>query len=49
VRQLEASVGRHDELAGMVQSIEAFCHRVELGLAEVTFVFLTTENFTAFY
>jgi site-specific DNA recombinase len=36
-RQLEASVGRHDELAGMAQSIEAFCQRVQLGLAEATF------------
>lgn len=37
VRQLEASVGRHDELATMVQSIEAFCQRVQQGLAEATF------------
>ncbi|MFL5705292.1 MAG: recombinase family protein [Ktedonobacteraceae bacterium] len=37
VRQLEASVGRHDELATMVQSMEAFCQRVKLGLAEATF------------
>src|SRR5438128_2072853 len=36
-RQLEVSVGRHDELAGMVQSIEAFCQRVQQGLAEATF------------
>ncbi len=36
-RQLEVSVGRHDELAGMVQSIEAFCQRVQQGLAETTF------------
>ena len=36
-RQLEASVGRHDELAGMVKSIEAFCQRVQQGLAEATF------------
>jgi site-specific DNA recombinase len=35
-RQLEASVGRHDELAGMVQSIEAFCQRVQHGLANAT-------------
>jgi len=37
VRQLEASVGRHDELAAMVQSIEAFCQRVQQGLTETTF------------
>src|SRR6266699_3418950 len=37
VRQLEASVGRHDELAAMVQSIDAFCQRVQQGLAEATF------------
>src|SRR6266568_2243710 len=37
VRQLEASVGRHDELAGMVQSIEAFCQRVQQGLTDATF------------
>jgi site-specific DNA recombinase len=36
-RQLEASVGRHDELSGMVQSIDAFCQRVKLGLAEANF------------
>lgn len=37
VRQLAASVGRHDELAAHVQSIEAFCQRVQQGLAEATF------------
>jgi site-specific DNA recombinase len=37
VRQLEASVGHHDELAAMVQSIDAFCQRVQRGLAEATF------------
>ena len=37
VRQLEASVGRHDELAAMVQSIDAFCQRVQQGLAQATF------------
>jgi site-specific DNA recombinase len=37
VRQLEASVGRHDELAGIAQSIEAFCLRVQQGLDEATF------------
>jgi site-specific DNA recombinase len=37
VRQLEASVGHHDELAAMVQSIEAFCQRVQIGLHEATF------------
>jgi len=36
-RQLEVSVVRHDELAGMVQSIEAFCQQVQQGLAEATF------------
>src|SRR5438128_4486513 len=36
-RQLEVSVGRHDALAGMVQSMEAFCQRVQQGLAEATF------------
>src|SRR5712692_3272212 len=37
VRQLEASVGQQDELAAMVQSIEAFCQRVQQGLTEATF------------
>jgi site-specific DNA recombinase len=37
MRQLEASVGRHDELAALVQSIETFCARVQQGLAEATF------------
>ena len=36
-RQLEASVGRHDELAALVQSMEAFCQRIQQGLAEATF------------
>jgi hypothetical protein len=36
-RQLEVCVGRHDELAGMVQSMEAFCQRVQQGLASATF------------
>nr|WP_244422453.1 zinc ribbon domain-containing protein [Ktedonobacter racemifer] len=36
-RQLEANVGHHDQLAGMVQSIEAFCQRVQQGLNEATF------------
>lgn len=36
-RQLEVSVGRHDELAGMVQSIEAFCQQVQQRLAEAAF------------
>jgi site-specific DNA recombinase len=35
--QLEANVGHHDQLAGMVQSIEAFCQRVQHGLSEATF------------
>lgn len=37
VRQVEASVGRHDQLTGLVQSIDAFCQRVQQGLAEATF------------
>ena len=37
VRQLEVSVSRHDELASMVQSIEAFCQRVHQGLDAATF------------
>jgi site-specific DNA recombinase len=36
-RQLEANVGHHDQLAAMVQSIEAFCQRVQYGLSEATF------------
>ena len=36
-RQLEANVGHQDQLAGMVQSMEAFCQRVQLGLTEATF------------
>ncbi len=36
-RQLEANVGHHDQLAGMVHSIEAFCQRVQQGLSEATF------------
>ncbi len=36
-RQLEANVGHHDQLAGIVQSIEAFCQRVQQGLSEATF------------
>jgi site-specific DNA recombinase len=36
-RQLEVSVGRHEELAEMVQSMEAFCRRVQQGLTEATF------------
>ena len=36
-RQLEVSRGRHEALAGMVQSIEAFCQRVQQRLAEATF------------
>ena len=31
-RQVEATVGHHDQLAGMVPSIEAFCQRVQQGL-----------------
>jgi hypothetical protein len=37
VRHLETDVQRHDEMAAMVQSIEAFCQRVAQGLAEATF------------
>ncbi|WP_236023045.1 recombinase family protein [Dictyobacter formicarum] len=36
-RQLEATVGCHDQLAGMVQSIEIFCQRVQQGLSAATF------------
>jgi len=36
-RQLEVSVGHHEELADMVQSMEAFCQYVQQGLAEATF------------
>jgi site-specific DNA recombinase len=36
-RQLEANVGHQDQLSGIVQSIEAFCQRVQLGLSEATF------------
>jgi len=36
-RQLEVSVGRHDALAGVVQSLEAFCQRVQQGLASASF------------
>jgi site-specific DNA recombinase len=36
-RQLEKSRGRHDELAAMIQSVGAFCQRVQQGLAEATF------------
>ena len=35
--QLEAQVDRQEKLAGMVTSIEAFCQRVQSGLAEATF------------
>ncbi|MFL5657387.1 MAG: hypothetical protein ACJ8CB_24800 [Ktedonobacteraceae bacterium] len=37
VRQLEASVECHHEVAGLVNSIQAFCQRVQQGLAEATF------------
>lgn len=37
VRHLETDVQRHDELAAIAQSIEAFCQRVQHGLAEATF------------
>ncbi len=36
-RQLEANVGRHDQLAALMQSIEQFCQRVQQGLSEATF------------
>ena len=36
-RQLEANVGHHDQLAGMVQSIETFCQRVQQGISEAPF------------
>ncbi len=37
MRHLEADVQRHDELAAIAQSLEAFCQRVQHGLAESTF------------
>jgi site-specific DNA recombinase len=37
VRHLETDLQRHDELAAIAQSIEAFCQRVLHGLAEATF------------
>jgi len=36
-KQLESQVGRHKELAGLVQSITTFCQRVQTGLAHTTF------------
>ena len=36
-KQLESQVGRHKELAGLVQSITTFCQRVQTGLAHATF------------
>jgi len=36
-KQLEGQVDRHKDLAGMVQSITAFCQRVQTGLAHATF------------
>ena len=36
-KQLAGQVDRHNELAGMVQSITAFCQRVQTGLAHATF------------
>jgi len=36
-QQLEANVGHHDQLAGMVQSIETCCQRVQQGINEATF------------
>src|SRR5262249_40304964 len=35
-KQLEGQVDQHKELAGMVQSITAFCQRVQTGLAHAT-------------
>jgi site-specific DNA recombinase len=37
VRQLEASAQKHVELAGVAQSMEAFCQRVREGLAQASF------------
>jgi site-specific DNA recombinase len=37
VRQLEASATRHVELAGIAQSMEAFCQRVSCGLEQASF------------
>ena len=36
-RQLEAAAGERTELAGIAGSIEGFCERVRVGLAEATF------------
>jgi len=36
-KQLAGQVDRHHELAGMVQSLTAFCQRVQTGLAHATF------------
>src|SRR5262249_48282540 len=36
-QQLEAQVDRQGEMAAMVTSIEAFCQRVRIGLADATF------------
>jgi site-specific DNA recombinase len=36
-QQLEVQVDRHGQLAEMVQSITAFCQRVQTGLAQATF------------
>ena len=36
-KQFAGQVDRHNELAGMVQSITAFCQRVQTGLAHATF------------
>jgi site-specific DNA recombinase len=36
-RQLEASGGHRDRRVAMVQSIEAFCQRVQQGINEATF------------
>jgi hypothetical protein len=36
-KQLEVQGDRHNELAGMVESMTAFCQRVRTGLAHTTF------------
>jgi site-specific DNA recombinase len=37
LRELEASLDHHQELAAMAEGIELFCQRVQLGLEQATF------------
>ena len=37
IRQLEVSARKHVELAGVAQSMEAFCQRVRQGLSQASF------------